>query len=179
MQLRIHRKVIATAGTALAISLMAIPQSAQAETGTEEPAEVSAPIGPGPHELNLVPEVVEGEPPPVSGQSATKCTPNGDTCQILKGSGLRVDKWWSTAYQFPADGRKCDILATFKYNTTHPSGPNVWAIASFPGCATARPGTFIKWTTEDVGPVIFSRNNHVNVSWTDGFGTTPNAHVHR
>ncbi|AXU17518.1 hypothetical protein I3J09_28055 (plasmid) [Streptomyces clavuligerus] len=155
-----------------------IPQSAHAGTGAEDPATATSPAPPGSREVSLTPEIIYDGAPPVSEESATKCTANGDTCQILKGSGLTVDRWYSTAYQFPADGPKCNIVATFKYNTRHSAGPHVWDVASFRGCATAPPRGYIKWTTSNVGPVVFSRNNHVNVSWTDGFGTTPDAHVH-
>ncbi|WP_234357221.1 hypothetical protein [Streptomyces sp. NBRC 110028] len=142
-------------------------------------------------EGELIPHVVEdaAAEPPVIGdgdgsggsavESATKCTaPSNDTCQVLKGRKLKLDSWTSLAYRFPRHGRVCDILATFKYNVTilH---PGVWEVAKFRGCKTAPPNGYIRWDSANVGPVTFNGNTYVNVAWTDGFGTTPKAHVHK
>lgn len=136
-----------------------------------------APSSRDPKVVELIPEVVE-EGVPISVMSSTKCTANGDTCQILKGKGLKLDSWYSTTYQFPEDGKKCNILATFKYNVKS-DNPKVWDIAKFSGCKTAPARGYIKWTTANVGSVTFSSKTHVNVSWTNGFGTTPVAEVHK
>ncbi|ASQ91842.1 hypothetical protein CGL27_00225 [Streptomyces sp. 11-1-2] len=109
-------------------------------------------------------------------QSATKCTSGNNTCQVIKGRGLKIDSWTSHAYQFPQNGRTCDIVVTFKYNVTI-AHPGVWQVATFRGCKVAPSRGYIRWDAHNVGPVTFSGRTFVNVSWTDGFGTTPKAEI--
>jgi hypothetical protein len=50
-------------------------------------------------------------------ESADGC--NGRVCIHVRGSGLKVDKWWTTAQLFYSDGRMCNPTAYFKAK-----GPN-------------------------------------------------------
>lgn len=148
---------------------------AAAPAAADAPAVAVSPAGQAPTSQRLVPHIYYNDS--VKPASATKCTANADTCMYVVGSGLTVSSWTSKAYQFPEDGVQCNIVATFRYNVTI-ANPGVWDVATFPGCETAPPNGYILWTSPNVGPVTFSGRTYVNVSWTNGFGTTPNAEIH-
>ncbi|MEC3992082.1 hypothetical protein VSR01_00370 [Actinacidiphila sp. DG2A-62] len=135
-------------------------------------AAAGAPAGTKVHAVKLTPTVhYDSEAQP---DNATKCI--GDTCQKLVGSGLRVDSWTSYTRQYV--GTVCDVTATFRYNVTT-SDPGVWDVAVFPGCETAPGGDgYVAWGSDNVGPVTFNGTTYVNVAWSSGFRTTPNAEIH-
>jgi len=159
---------------ALVIAIAAVAGLGGASASADSLSQTRAvPTTPSQGTFKLVPvDVVPGK---ITPQSATKCTNGAMTCQRLVGSGLTVNSWTSDAIQ--VQETSCNIVATFKYNVTI-TNPGVWAVATFPGCHTMPAGGETLWETQNVGPVTFSGRTYVNVSWTNGMGTTPNAEIH-
>ncbi|WP_405577227.1 hypothetical protein [Streptomyces sp. NBC_01190] len=110
----------------------------------------------------------EASPVVVKPNSATVCNSTRSMCQYLTGTGLTVKSWISKLDL--TNTELCDIHVTFRYNVG--SGNNVWRTVTLPGCYS---DTFV--TTPNVGPVTFTSNTKVNVTW-DEYGSTPTASVH-
>lgn len=65
-------------------------------------------------------------------QSADGC--NGRVCIHLRGSGLTVDTWWTTAALYYSDGRMCNPTAYFKAKGPNATSYYIVDVVTVPLC---------------------------------------------
>lgn len=121
--------------------------------------------------MKLTLQVVKASAIPAS---ATKCVP-GVVCQYVVGAKLNVTSWTAVAWQYPIDGEVCDPAAYFYYNWNN--GDDLWDYEYWDGCETVPDGYVATWSTQNVGPVSFSRANQIAVVFDPIWGSTPPVNV--